>query len=326
MTENKLVWPTYLTIDSIQQRKNFDQLNDIEAANLKEGITNSSSPWSVSDGRIKAPKRRNRYSNVFPFNHNRVKLPCTKKNDYINASRVQIDEESKYIVTQGPIESTIHHFWAMCFNESELNNTDTIVIVMLTSLVEDGIFKCIQYWPNDINEVNSDASSIEDKIDIGSLRVKFLKKSYNKEGDFSLTELELKSATKVKKVYHYYYYKWADARTPPSSESLQILSSHIHEHDNETTGKIIPIVHCSAGVGRSGTFIALDYFFKNPQLFKSENIDPNQFGPYNPSDDLILNTVSTLRHYRMMMVQTIHQYIFLYDTVIKLYKQINSTS
>ncbi|KAK6203031.1 protein-tyrosine phosphatase-like protein [Scheffersomyces amazonensis] len=326
MTNGIELLPSYLTIDSDQLHDNFDLLNEIEAKNIKEGITDSKSKWSVSDGRIKAPRRRNRYSNIFPFNYNRVRLPCKSKSDYINASRVQIDDENKYIVTQGPTESTIHHFWSMCFNESEANNQDTIVIVMLTSLVEDGVFKCIQYWPNDLDESTQEMKFYsqlkEDSIDINNLKVRFVNKIYNEDGDYLLTELELKTTTKTKKVYHYYYYKWADARVPPSAKSLHNLSEDIHKYDLETNKPIIPIIHCSAGVGRSGTFIVLDYIFRNPDVFFSET---NLTSHYDPKRDPIYQTVFTLRTYRMMMVQTFHQYRFLYNTAIGMFRQIQDS-
>ncbi|KAK6453788.1 protein-tyrosine phosphatase-like protein [Scheffersomyces xylosifermentans] len=320
------VTPQFLRLPLASQKENFHQINELEAARIKQGLRHpGESDWAVNDGTDKRNASRNRYANVFPYNSSRVRLPVVGDgaSDYINASYVRLSEESfnEYIAAQGPLENTVNQFWSMAYNESEKQNNDVVLIVMVTPLTESGMIKCDKYWPDKENPtLDLSHSNKKDSIDIPELQVNYIKESYDDVGDFLLTEMELVSPTKTKKVYHFYYYKWADARVPPSLYPLLYLSEEINAIRKLAVNAPTPIVHCSAGVGRTGTFIAIDHLFKDFDKFIKLCEKAKASKEYDVVYDPIFQTVLQMREKRMMMVQTAYQFGFLYDSAKGLYK------
>lgn len=312
----KMTVPLFLKLRIPDQRMNFSTHNAVESERISEALNSpEKSVWSISDAISRKSVQRNRYSNVFPWNKSRVKLPVEQgHSDYINASYISMGNKVGYIAAQGPLDDTIHHFWSMCYNESEKQKNDTVIIAMVTPLTEGGMKKCSQYWPTKSNPVLNVTTLLQnDGIEIPGLSIHYLSETYIEKGDYLLTEMELRSKTLVKKVYHFYYYKWADARVPPSVDPLISLSQEIRALKKSVTNEPVPIIHCSAGVGRTGTFIALD------QLF--HELTPDILDPANDKFDPIEAIVTQLRNERMMMVQTVYQYCFLYDTMKEVYSK-----
>ncbi|CAH6721205.1 tyrosine-protein phosphatase 1 [[Candida] jaroonii] len=282
--------PFWMKIPNTTIEDAFNKVTRTEIDRIRAGDT-----WTHSVAAKPQNKLRNRYTDVFPWDKNRVKLP-SKHNDYINASHIDLPD-SRYIASQGPLRQTIHHFWSMCYNESQRRGEDDIIIVMITPLVENNRKKCEKYWPDE----SWDLSSLlkEDQIDLPSMNITNDRStSFSK---FTLTELSLTVGDDVKKVWHYYYHDWADTRTPSDGLSLIELSNQVHKL--KSTKKVqVPIIHCSAGVGRTGTFIALDYFNIHDELLvDAENSDP------------IYELFQLLRNDRLLMIQTLEQYEFLYE-------------
>ncbi|KAI5957185.1 PTP1 [Candida jiufengensis] len=313
--------PILLTITPQEIRNKFDELNEVESNRIIEGLNSpTTSIWSLTAAISKQNKNRNRYTNVTPWNETRVKLPIKQDSysDYINASYINLSTsknsmKNSYIACQGPLDNTRNQFWSMCFNESEKQQNDIGIIVMVTPLIEQGLVKCDKYWPELGEKWSFGSKNLEDGLIYDDLTVENINESYDENNDYLLTELILKSGLKQKKIYHFYYYKWADARTPPSSIPLQNLSNHINEIKQlDEQNPPVPIVHCSAGVGRSGTFMVYDHLFKNKAKYK-------EILKSNPTKDLIYKTVFQLRTQRMMMVQTVYQYNFLYDVARDIY-------
>lgn len=306
--------PSFLHASLAQQRENFGLLNALEQHRLHNEKSGRS--MEVATSRINHP--RNRYLNVFPWDQTRVQLPVEgSHSDYINASYINIPNSYRYIASQGPLPSTIHHFWAMAFSEAVKNNNDSIIIVMVTPLVESGYVKCTQYWPTAGEPpLVFDEELKEDGIPF-DLRVSYVNESYNTEGDYLVTELELQSGDTTKKVYHYYYRKWADAKVPPSIHHLLQLSKDIRLRPEQ----VVPIVHCSAGVGRTGTFIAIDHLRSHFHEITKKN-QPGRKKQYDQKKDPILQTVLQLRESRIMMVQTVYQYCFLYECAYEIFAEL----
>ncbi|CUM67478.1 uncharacterized protein PRCAT00005175001 [Priceomyces carsonii] len=288
------------------QRDNFAKLNSLELDRISEGLNYpDESEWSIKIACSDRNVDRNRYTNVFPWDKTRVKLPVINGgSDYINASYISVnDEKPSYILTQGPLVRTVHHFWAMCFSESEKQKNDVVIIAMVTPLVELNVTKCNRYWPiNDNEELDFTENLKKDSIDLPGLSIKQISSTYNSDVDYLVTILELKSGDKVKTVYHYYYFKWADSKVPSSVLPLVSLSKEIAQIKLSVSNTPIPIVHCSAGVGRTGTLITLDQLLHNKTLYRSK--------------DPIMEIVSQLRSSRMMMVQTVYQFNFLYEVLM----------
>lgn len=272
----------------------FQQLNERDNCRIISGYKGDPQ-WLSQESRMN--EKRNRYSNVFPWDRTRIKLPIksnskSKSNgngnnlDYINASKISIND-CEYIATQGPLPNTIHHFWSMCFHQSNLQNTDIIIVVMVTPLKESGMLKCEKYWPD--TNCDEDFTDLinQDDIDLSDLKISHQSQNYYSDGNYQLSTFKLSSGDKIKTVYHFYYDKWADCKAPTNINDLIIILNHLNQIKKSTDNEPIPIIHCSAGVGRTGTFIAID------QLV-------NQNGDF-------IKIVDQMRNDRMMMVQTIHQ-------------------
>lgn len=283
-------------------RQIFAKMSEIDAERVSDGLADPrNSEWSLLSAREPRSKERNRYSNVLPWEKTRVKLPVVDSHsDYINASYIKIQDKVSYIACQGPLIKTTHHFWAMCYNESEVRGTDTILIVMVTPLVENGLVKCCKYWPDE-ETPSFDLTSLiaADGIDIPQLKINY-KSSVAYDGNaFTLNTFELISGSKRKTVYHIQYHDWTDSDRPSSIEPLCTLSKLVKEVQDKEEKEIIPIVHCSAGVGRTGTFIIFDHIYNKRISISGEIEEP------------VLNLLFQLRECRMLMVQTFSQFKFL---------------
>lgn len=306
-----MVLPPFLTLSPAQKRTRFLEILDACDGHLEEAFSATpDSKWSIQTAVMPQNRLRNRYLNVFPWDRTRVPLHTTgvDSSDYINASWVTLSPKAQYIAAQGPLETTVHHFWAMCFGQAVQNNTDTVVVAMVTPLVEMGREKCFKYWPDE-NRGTWDFSELmaRDRIGPNSLTLAWKSQELHSDG-FTVTTLKLQSGDVSKTVLHYYYEQWQDTKVPDSVEPLVALSEEISAVKN-LHPTLVPVVHCSAGVGRTGTFIAIDYFRNFADPFDGSHVDP------------VAEVVTQLRDQRMMMVQTVHQYVFLYDYLMRMYRE-----
>ncbi|GEQ70706.1 hypothetical protein JCM33374_g4385 [Metschnikowia sp. JCM 33374] len=285
------VQPRFLSVSGLEQQAGFRKISAYCEEHLSAALVPgaSESAWSVEAALDPRNRARNRYSNVLPWDKTRVRLPCVKGNsDYINASFVQLSR-NKYIAAQGPLRNTVHHYWAMCFAHAEDSGSSSVFIAMVTPLVEQNREKCFQYWPSQQEGYWDMGDALRaDRLGPTDLKITWL--SEEATDGFVLTKFRLESNGVAKTVYHYYYSDWKDTQTPSSVLPLLSLSKKISVAKQTDPG-LVPVVHCSAGVGRTGTFIAIDHFL---------NTD---LGAY-PQSDVVFETVKTLRDHRMMMVQT----------------------
>lgn len=293
--------PSWAEKSTSSIRDSFNRISQRELDRLSQHTLDPTSKFNGIEALKPRNSNRNRYSNVFAWEGERVRLPVKKGySDYINASNVKLTENHKYIASQGPLTSTIHHFWTMCWNEAEKNKEDTIAIIMLTPLEEMGVTKCTKYWPDHRNpHMDLTDDILEDGIELPQLTVDLI--NVQKLNSYTLSTIKLQCECESKTIYHYYYHDWADTRIPvyPDTliELLNTLRTLQSSHNIST-----PIIHCSAGVGRTGTFIGLDYFNHNRSLLTSIT-----------SHDPILEIFKQMRDSRMMMIQTSSQFIFLYQ-------------
>lgn len=236
-------------------------------------------------GRRPENQSKNRYTDILPYDYNRVKLDSASSN-YINASYIHgFENDVNYIASQGPMPSTLSDFWLMVWQ----NNIN--VIVMLTSLIEKGQVKCSQYWPS---------SGI---VDYGNLSVSLVDET---DKHFYIVRCLLlrprsgNCATRI--IRHLHFTTWPDSECPDDPQQL-IHFIDVVRAESRLLAKDNPylvLVHCSAGVGRTGTFIALDILMK--QVFNNRMVD-------------VFGTVLDIRKDRCCMVQTEEQYHFLYSCV-----------
>uniref|UniRef100_A0A8D0G8G8 protein-tyrosine-phosphatase n=1 Tax=Sphenodon punctatus TaxID=8508 RepID=A0A8D0G8G8_SPHPU len=231
---------------------------------------------------------KNRYNNILPYDTTRVKLsnvdddPCS---DYVNASYIPGNSfRREYIATQGPLPGTKDDFWKMAWEQNVHN------IVMVTQCVEKGRVKCDHYWPFD-----------QDSLYYGDLIVQMLSESVLPEWtirEFKICSEEQLDSTRL--IRHFHYTVWPDHGVPETTQSLIQFVRTVRDYINRTPRAGPTIVHCSAGVGRTGTFIALDRILQ--QLDSKDTVD-------------IYAAVHDLRLHRVHMVQTESQYIYLHQCV-----------
>uniref|UniRef100_A0A4W5RUM9 protein-tyrosine-phosphatase n=1 Tax=Hucho hucho TaxID=62062 RepID=A0A4W5RUM9_9TELE len=231
---------------------------------------------------------KNRYNNILPYDSTRVKLsyvdddPCS---DYINASYIPGNNfRREYIATQGPLPGTKDDFWKMVWEQNVHN------VVMVTQCVEKGRVKCDHYWPFD-----------QDPLYYGDLIVQMLSESVLPEWtirEFKICSEDQLNYSKVVRQFHYTV--WPDHGVPETTQSLIQFVRTVRDYINRTSGSGATVAHCSAGVGRTGTFISLDRVLQ--QLDTKDTVD-------------IYGAVFDLRLHRSHMVQTECQYAYLHQCV-----------
>ncbi|CAF3879471.1 unnamed protein product [Rotaria sp. Silwood2] len=231
-------------------------------------------------------KLKNRFNAIEPYDHSRVvlkPLPNDPSSDYINASYIDGYRANKlYVAAQAPTDTTLYDFIRMIW-QLRIQS-----IIMVTRLFEDGKHKCIQYWPD---EGEKRVNDFKIRID-----------NEEKYADYTIRKLIIYNQLEpsdVLQVKQYHFLSWPDhgclSLCTPVLDFRQRFRA-----DYKPSNPIL--VHCSAGVGRSGTFIALDALLDRAK--HQDTID-------------ILEFTHRMRQNRVYMIQTADQYVFLYRTLIE---------
>ncbi|XP_073460259.1 receptor-type tyrosine-protein phosphatase beta-like [Aquarana catesbeiana] len=227
-------------------------------------------------------REKNRYTNVLPYDISRVTLSTNgnSSDDYINANFIPgFIMKKEFIAAQGPLPRTLNDFWRMVWEK------DVRAIAMLTRCVELGKVKCEEYWPTRSSRKFGNlsvAASNETVLPDWTIR------------DFIVTNTPTKQS---KQVRHFHFTAWPDHGVPKATKDLVEFRNLIREYTSCYSSPSSPIlVHCSAGVGRTGTLIALDRIIK--QIEAEDKVD-------------VYGVVHDLRMHRDLMVQTESQYVFL---------------
>jgi len=242
-------------------------------------------------GQLEKNQNRNRFVDIIPYDDNYITLQKEQglpPSTYVNASYVEdLEGLGRVIVTQGPKQNTVVDFWRMVVEHRARH------IIMLTNTQEQGRVKCVQYWPAHGQRIHFDTLSLhtaeEEEVHPGLLRRKV---------EVTLEDEEVEEeGREVHSVSQLHLTSWPDHGVPDHVNSLlaflQVASTF--KDDNYL------VVHCSAGVGRTGTFLALQHLTELVRSGES-SID-------------ILGTVLLLRETRPKMVQTLQQYSFLYQAM-----------
>ncbi|CCJ31353.1 unnamed protein product [Pneumocystis jirovecii] len=280
-------------------REKFARLQLLEKQRKKTSLT-PSSPWSIMDSQETRNLSRNRYYDIVPYDKCRVKL-VDQENDYINASYVFLPNGQKYIAAQGPLQSTISHFWSMIWHELDNNG----IILMLTKAEEQGIEKCAKYWPEEKQE-----ALIITEV---SLKVEFVEVKYEEKTESIIRHLRLSKLGEnkselVKHIFHVYFGNWPDHSVPQDLQPIMDLISLITNIRKKKDDIIL--VHCSAGCGRTGTFIVLDYLISTLSEFKNDSSKKNHI--FDDDKDPIFDVINHIREQRMVMVQSFSQLELIY--------------
>ncbi|XP_022050898.1 tyrosine-protein phosphatase non-receptor type 22 isoform X1 [Acanthochromis polyacanthus] len=237
--------------------------------------------------------KKNRYKDILPFDHSRVKLTLTTaKNDtdYINASFIKgVSGSRAYIATQGPLPHTVVDFLRMLW---EYNIQ---VVVMACREFEMGKKKCEVYWPQKQQE-----SFVCEPFTVNCV-------SEENKGDYLSRTLRLTYRNSSRTLKQLHYVNWPDHGVPDSIPPILDMLNEMRSHQAHDD---IPIcIHCSAGCGRTGALCAIDYTWN---LLMKQMIT---------SDFSIYSLVENMRTQRPSLVQTKEQYELVYRTIKLLFER-----
>ncbi|XP_061107485.1 tyrosine-protein phosphatase non-receptor type 12 isoform X2 [Conger conger] len=237
--------------------------------------------------------KKNRYKDILPFDHTRVKVSLKTSNldtDYINANFIKgIDGPEAYIATQGPLPNTVIDFWRMNWEYH------VAVIVMACREFEMGRKKCERYFP----------LFGDDPLSFGPFRISC--ESEQARTDFFMRTLTVEHQDETRRITQFHYINWPDHDVPSSFDSILDmigLMREYQEHDD------VPIcVHCSAGCGRTGAICAIDYTWN---LLKAGKI---------PEDFNVFRLIQEMRTQRHSAVQTKEQYELVHRAIAQLFEK-----
>ncbi|XP_066299501.1 receptor-type tyrosine-protein phosphatase S-like isoform X3 [Branchiostoma lanceolatum] len=228
--------------------------------------------------------KKNRFVNIIMYDHSRVHLtpiPGVACSDYINANYVDGYKHSKkFIAAQGPKEETLQDFWRMVWEQN------TATIVMVTNVKEKNKVKCTQYWPDTGSKQYGDFTV---RCEETSTLV-----------DYVIRTLTLWTGEECRTILHFHFTTWPDFGVPKSPLGMMKFVRRVKAANPADSGPIV--VHCSAGVGRTGTFIVIDAMFE--MIAAEQRVD-------------VFGFVGQIRQNRCMMVQTEGQYVFIYQALLE---------
>ncbi|XP_037099751.1 tyrosine-protein phosphatase non-receptor type 12-like isoform X1 [Syngnathus acus] len=236
--------------------------------------------------------KKNRYKDILPFDHTRVKLTFKTTNqdtDYINANFIKgMDGPEAYIATQGPLPNTVIDFWRMNW---EYN---VAVIVMACREFEMGRKKCERYFP-----------LFGEPVSFGPFRISC--ESEQARTDYSIRSLVVEYENETRRITQFHYINWPDHDVPSSFDSILDMIGLMREYQENDD---VPIcVHCSAGCGRTGAICAIDYTWN---LLKAGKI---------PEDFNVFRLIQEMRTQRHSAVQTKEQYELVHRAIAQLFQK-----
>ncbi|XP_043909993.1 receptor-type tyrosine-protein phosphatase S-like isoform X4 [Protopterus annectens] len=240
--------------------------------------------WEHSNLEVNKPK--NRYANVIAYDHSRVILSPIEGitgSDYINANYIDgYRKQNAYIATQGPLSETFGDFWRMVWEQR------SATVVMMTKLEEKSRIKCDQYWPGRGTETYGMIQvTLLDTIELATFCVRTF--CLHKNG-----------STEKREVRHFQFTAWPDHGVPEYPTPFLAFLRRVKTCNPPDAGPII--VHCSAGVGRTGCFIVIDAMLE--RIKHEKTVD-------------IYGHVTLMRSQRNYMVQTEDQYSFIHDALLE---------
>ncbi|XP_069007105.1 protein tyrosine phosphatase receptor type Fa isoform X2 [Embiotoca jacksoni] len=240
--------------------------------------------WEQSNLEVNKPK--NRYANVIAYDHSRVILTPVdgvSGSDYINANYIDgYRKQNAYIATQGPLPETLSDFWRMVWEQR------TCTIVMMTRLEEKSRVKCDQYWPSRGTET------------YGMIQVTMLDNAELATYSVRTFALYKNGSPEKREVRQFQFMVWPDHGVPEYPTPILAFLRRVTTCNPPDAGPMV--VHCSAGVGRTGCFIVIAAMLERIKHEKSVDI---------------YGHVTCMRSERNYMVQTEDQYIFIHEALLE---------
>ncbi|XP_023202018.1 receptor-type tyrosine-protein phosphatase delta isoform X17 [Xiphophorus maculatus] len=238
--------------------------------------------WEHSNLEVNKPK--NRYANVIAYDHSRVLLSGIDGipgSDYINANYIDgYRKQNAYIATQGALPETFGEFWRMIWEQR------SAIIVMMTKLEERSRVKCDQYWPTRGTETYGLIQiTLLDTVELATYCVR----------TFALFK---NGSSEKREVRQFQFTAWPDHGVPEHPTPFLAFLRRVKACNPPDAGPMV--VHCSAGVGRTGCFIVIDAMLE--RIKHEKTVD-------------IYGHVTLMRAQRNYMVQTEDQYVFIHDAL-----------
>lgn len=249
----------------------------------------------TTDAKDPINKGLNRYRDIHPYNHTRIRL---ERGDvrYINASLIEAPlAKRKYILTQGPLTRTVCHFWQMVWEQ------DSRAIIMLNNFVENHQQKCADYFPRGQDNGNTDELLCEDTL----LKVTYLRQERHHYYIVRTLLLEDLVTQQTKEILHFHYTRWSDFSVPQSPAAFLQFLHHVRRSGSLVDNVGPPVIHCSAGVGRSGTLCLVDTCLV--QIEKKGNTSCLD----------VRKQLLDMRRYRHGLIQTWQQLRFSYCAILE---------
>ena len=320
----------------IETHQKFHELMRLEQERLaeKDGQWTRFDPDSILD----------RYNNVHPWANNRIKLQVPEGfNDYINASPVILASTStkqstmnkgiqdRYICMQGPKSETVDHTWHMIWHESAVPEKSSPAVVIMLSPTHAPMSndpskmleKCYRYFPTEaddaevtINETNQLGQDFKATIRFDSKLPDVLGTTI--EGRKLIMTVD--GEDEEKPIFHYLYPSWPDFGALEEHNVASIIRLMHLSREKNGKGENARIIHCSAGVGRTGTFVALEFLMGELHGDAWENWD-EECKKANRGSDPVYETINQLRMQRRSMVQAFEQYAFIYEVLRKMWEE-----
>uniref|UniRef100_A0A6A7G6Z0 protein-tyrosine-phosphatase n=2 Tax=Hirondellea gigas TaxID=1518452 RepID=A0A6A7G6Z0_9CRUS len=268
----------------VEHYRHMSRDSDYRFTEEYEALRNVGRGLACGAADLPVNRPKNRFTNILPYDHSRFMLQATddeEGSDYINANYVSgFNSPREFIVTQGALVSTRDDYWRMCWE------SNSRAIVMLTRCIEKGREKCDHYWPYDMQPVY-----------YGDIKVIIVNESHYT--DWNITEFAVSKGDLTRIIRHFHFTTWPDFGVPDPPQALVRFVRAFRESVPPDHRPIV--VHCSAGVGRSGTFIALDRILQSIRV--SDYVD-------------IFGIVYEMRRERTCMVQNEQQYICIHQCLM----------
>ncbi|XP_074236787.1 receptor-type tyrosine-protein phosphatase F isoform X15 [Saimiri boliviensis] len=271
-----------------------DLADNIERLKANDGLKFSQEYESIDPGQqftwensnLEVNKPKNRYANVIAYDHSRVILTSidgVPGSDYINANYIDgYRKQNAYIATQGPLPETMGDFWRMVWEQR------TATVVMMTRLEEKSRIKCDQYWPARGTETYGLIQvTLLDTVELATYTVRTF--ALHKSGSSEKRELR-----------QFQFMAWPDHGVPEYPTPILAFLRRVKACNPLDAGPMV--VHCSAGVGRTGCFIVIDAMLERMKHEKTVDI---------------YGHVTCMRSQRNYMVQTEDQYVFIHEALLE---------
>ncbi|MEE6495132.1 hypothetical protein FKM82_001961 [Ascaphus truei] len=289
--------PSYPNISSMRDHPPIpicDLADNIDRLKANDGLKFSQEYESIDPGQqftwensnLEVNKPKNRYANVIAYDHSRVILTSVDGvpgSDYTNANYIDgYRKQNAYIATQGPLPETLTDFWRMVWEQR------AATIVMMTRLEEKSRVKCDQYWPSRGSETYGMIQvTLVDTVDLATYTVR----------TFALYK---NGSSEKREIRQFQFMAWPDHGVPEYPTPILAFLRRVKACNATDSGPMV--VHCSAGVGRTGCFVVIDAMLERVKLEKTVDI---------------YGHVTCMRAQRNYMVQTEDQYIFIHEALLE---------